>query len=159
MCRYLAAANHLAVSIHTMNLENRLGDVETNRRDRLHAWLPPNRGDLNSNHALAHVPVEAPPQHQKRTSLRSGLRQDSPVRDHQRTVTLDSVERILTRRITTTLPPTLAVRADILNAAEGPTADLSRTKFQRLRPALFADMQHLLLQPLARWIRRTGGAD
>jgi len=28
----------LPLRIHPMNLENRLGDIETNRRDRLHIW-------------------------------------------------------------------------------------------------------------------------
>src|SRR5262245_34457271 len=32
----LSAHNNLAVRIHPMNLKNRLGDVQTNRRDRLH---------------------------------------------------------------------------------------------------------------------------
>jgi hypothetical protein len=42
-------------------LDNRPGDVETNRRDHLHFRFPPNRGHLNSNHVLGtHVPVEEP---------------------------------------------------------------------------------------------------
>jgi hypothetical protein len=49
-----------------MNLENRLGEVETNRRDHLHGLAPPNRGHINSNHVLGtHVPVESRPQHQR----------------------------------------------------------------------------------------------
>src|ERR1700730_16419257 len=40
-----------------MNLENRLRDVETNGRDRLHDLAPPNRGGLNSTHIHGtHVP-------------------------------------------------------------------------------------------------------
>jgi hypothetical protein len=42
-----------------MNLEKRFGDVETYRRDRIHAPAPPNRGHLTSNHVLGtDVPVE-----------------------------------------------------------------------------------------------------
>jgi hypothetical protein len=42
-------------------LDNRPGDVETNRRDHLHVRFPPNRGHLNSNQVLGtHVPVEEP---------------------------------------------------------------------------------------------------
>src|SRR5262249_602325 len=35
----LPTHDHPAVRIHAMNLENRLGDIETNRRDHLHGWL------------------------------------------------------------------------------------------------------------------------
>src|SRR6476659_5202996 len=35
----LPANDHFAVRIHPVNLKNRLGDVETDRCDRVHAWL------------------------------------------------------------------------------------------------------------------------
>src|SRR5262245_47628324 len=35
----LPTHDHPTVCIHSMNLENRLGDIETNRRDHLHGWL------------------------------------------------------------------------------------------------------------------------
>jgi hypothetical protein len=35
----LAADNHLASRINSVNLEDRLGDVETDCRDCLHVWL------------------------------------------------------------------------------------------------------------------------
>ncbi len=35
----LTADYHLAFRVDAVNLENRLCDVETNRRDRLHVWL------------------------------------------------------------------------------------------------------------------------
>ncbi len=35
----LSANNYFAVCVHPMNLEDRLGDIETDRCDREHAWL------------------------------------------------------------------------------------------------------------------------
>ena len=35
----LTANDHLAISINAVDLEHRLGDVETDCRNRLHAWL------------------------------------------------------------------------------------------------------------------------
>ena len=35
----LSANNNIALRVHPMNLEDRLGDIETDRCDRLHAWL------------------------------------------------------------------------------------------------------------------------
>jgi hypothetical protein len=47
--------------INTVNLKNRLCDVETDRRNRLHVLPPPNRGGLNSHHSHGtHLPVEEP---------------------------------------------------------------------------------------------------
>jgi hypothetical protein len=52
--------------IDAVNLENRLRDIETDCRDRLHDLAPPNRGALNSTHIHGtHVPVRSRPQHQK----------------------------------------------------------------------------------------------
>jgi hypothetical protein len=57
----LPADNHLSVSIHAVNLKNRLGDVETNRRNRLHGKLLRIVGALNGAHIFgALVPVEEP---------------------------------------------------------------------------------------------------
>ena len=51
----------IALRIDAMNLKNRLCDVETNCRNRLHDLAPPNRGRLNSTHIRGtHVPVEEP---------------------------------------------------------------------------------------------------
>jgi hypothetical protein len=38
----LTANNHVAIRIDAMNLKNRLRDIETNRRGRLHDLAPPN---------------------------------------------------------------------------------------------------------------------
>ncbi len=35
----LPANNHLAFRINAVNLKDRLRDIETDRRDRLHSWL------------------------------------------------------------------------------------------------------------------------
>jgi hypothetical protein len=40
----LTADNHVAIRIDAVNLKNRLRDIETNRRDRLHDLAPPNHG-------------------------------------------------------------------------------------------------------------------
>jgi hypothetical protein len=57
----LTADYHLAFNVNTVDLKNRFGDVETNCRDRLHGWLLPNRGGLNSTHIHGtRVPVEEP---------------------------------------------------------------------------------------------------
>jgi hypothetical protein len=44
-----------------VNLKDRLRNIETDCRDRLHDLAPPNRGSLNSAHIFGtHVPVEEP---------------------------------------------------------------------------------------------------
>src|SRR5260370_4075710 len=55
----LAADDHLTRGIHSVDLKDRLGDVETDCR---YPWLAPlNRGSLNSAHIHGtHVPVEEP---------------------------------------------------------------------------------------------------
>jgi hypothetical protein len=46
---------------NAMHLEDRLGDVETDRRNRLHDLAPPNRGASAGTHIHGtHVPVEEP---------------------------------------------------------------------------------------------------
>src|SRR5664279_275932 len=57
----LPADDDLTFRINAVDLENRLGDVETDCRDRLHAWLLQIVGGLNSPHIHGtHVPVEEP---------------------------------------------------------------------------------------------------
>ena len=57
----LPADHHLPISINAVNLKDRLRDIETDCRDRLHDLAPPNRGGLNSTHFHGtHVPVEEP---------------------------------------------------------------------------------------------------
>ena len=57
----LTAEDDIAFRIDAVNLKNRLRDVETNCRDRLHGLAPPNCGSLNSTHIHGtHVPVEEP---------------------------------------------------------------------------------------------------
>ena len=56
----LTADDPLASGINAMHLKYRLGDVETDCRNHLHAWLlyP---GCINSNHTHGtHMPVEEP---------------------------------------------------------------------------------------------------
>src|SRR5262249_50367334 len=65
----LPADNDLARSIDAMNLENRLGDVETNRRDRLHLRLLRIVGAPTAPTSMA-LPCRwrSRPQHQQRPS-------------------------------------------------------------------------------------------
>jgi len=35
----LSANSYIALGVHTVDLEGRLGNIETDRCDRLHAWL------------------------------------------------------------------------------------------------------------------------
>jgi hypothetical protein len=44
----LTADDHIACRVNPVDLKNRLGNIETDCRDRLHVWLLPNRGGLNS---------------------------------------------------------------------------------------------------------------
>src|SRR4051794_37936481 len=51
----------MASRIYAVHLENRLRDIETDCRNRLHDLAPPNRGGLNSTHIHGTlVPVEEP---------------------------------------------------------------------------------------------------
>src|SRR6266508_4915488 len=57
----LTSNDYITCRVNSVDLKNRLGDIETDCRDRLHGWLPPNRGGLNSTHIHgASVPVEEP---------------------------------------------------------------------------------------------------
>jgi hypothetical protein len=57
----LTTEDDIALRIGAVNLENRLRNVETDCRDRLHDLAPPNRRDLNSSHIDGtHVSVEEP---------------------------------------------------------------------------------------------------
>ena len=49
----LAADDHLAGGINSVDLKDRLGDVETDRRDRLHDWLLQIVGALTAPTSLA----------------------------------------------------------------------------------------------------------
>src|SRR5262249_31417950 len=53
------ANDYITRRVNSVDLENRLGDVETNCRDRLHVWLLRIVGALNSTHIHGtSVPVE-----------------------------------------------------------------------------------------------------
>src|SRR5215467_2442357 len=57
----LTAEDYIAFRIDTVNLKDRLCDIEADCRNRLHDLAPPNRGGLNSTHFHgAHAPVEEP---------------------------------------------------------------------------------------------------
>src|SRR4029077_17959780 len=64
----LAAKHHIALRIDGVNLENRLRNVETDGRNRLHDLAPPNRGALSAPTSMA-LPCRwrSRPQHRKRT--------------------------------------------------------------------------------------------
>ena len=52
---------YIALRINPVNLKDRLRDIETDCRNRLHNLAPSNRGGLNSTHIHgAHAPVEEP---------------------------------------------------------------------------------------------------
>ena len=56
----LPADDQQTVGIHAVNLKNRLGDIETYRRNRLHGLLLQWLGDINSAHIFGTlVPVAA----------------------------------------------------------------------------------------------------
>ena len=65
-CQHITAlqlpANHyMAFRIDAVNLKDRLRDIETDCRDRLHDLAPPIRGGFNSTHIYGTpVPVEEP---------------------------------------------------------------------------------------------------
>src|SRR5262247_2878584 len=57
----LTADDHLSRRIDAVNLKHRLGDVETDCRDRLHAWLPHNRDRPSGDHFnCTYAPVGEP---------------------------------------------------------------------------------------------------
>jgi hypothetical protein len=56
-----SAENDVALRINTVNLKNRLRDIQTDRCNRIHDTAPLNLGNLNSTHVRgAHVPVKEP---------------------------------------------------------------------------------------------------
>src|SRR5664279_3374669 len=64
----LTADNHLASGINAVDLEYRLGDIETDCRDRLHVWLLQMVGALTAPTFMALTcRWRSRPQHQKRT--------------------------------------------------------------------------------------------
>src|SRR5450631_2294112 len=64
----LPADDDLTFRINAVDLENRLGDVETDCRDRLHAWLLQIVGALTAHTFMALTcRWRSRPQHQKRT--------------------------------------------------------------------------------------------
>src|SRR5437660_10049275 len=57
----LTANDYITCRVNSVDLKNRLGDIETNCRDRLHVWLLRIVGGLNSTHIHGtSVPVEEP---------------------------------------------------------------------------------------------------
>src|SRR5262249_29187632 len=74
----LTANDYITCRVNCVDLKNRLSDIETNCRDRLHVWLLRIVGALNSTHIHGtSVPVEEPSTASKadkahRTLWRSG---------------------------------------------------------------------------------------
>src|SRR5262252_7682055 len=67
----LPANNHLADSINTVHLKDRLSDIKTDCCDRLHAWLLRIVGASTGSTSMALAcRWRSRPQHQKRTSVR-----------------------------------------------------------------------------------------
>src|SRR5665213_2504616 len=65
----LATNDHLASGINAVDLEYRLGDIETDGRDRLHVWLLQIVGALTAPTFMALTcRWRSRPQHHKRTS-------------------------------------------------------------------------------------------
>src|SRR4030095_14820987 len=57
----LTAKDYIALRIDTVNLKDRLCDIEADCRNRWHSLAPPNPGGFNSTHIHgAHAPVEEP---------------------------------------------------------------------------------------------------
>src|SRR5215467_14269956 len=57
----LPAQDHLAGRVNSMHLKDRLGDIETDCRNRLHSWLLRIVGTLSGTpHLGTLVPVEQP---------------------------------------------------------------------------------------------------
>jgi hypothetical protein len=57
----LTADEHVAFRVDAVDLKHRLCDIETDCRDRLHAWLPHYRDRPNGDHFNGtYVPVEEP---------------------------------------------------------------------------------------------------
>src|SRR5262245_13107811 len=64
----LTTNDYITCCINSVNLKNRLGDIETNCRDRLHVWLLRIVGALTAPTSMALAcRWRSRPQHQKRT--------------------------------------------------------------------------------------------
>src|SRR5437660_3217680 len=65
----LTANDYITCRVNSVDLKNRLGDIETNCRDRLHVWLLRIVGSLTAPTSMA-LPCRwrSRPQHQKRTN-------------------------------------------------------------------------------------------
>src|SRR5881296_2399205 len=65
----LTANDYITCRVNSVDLKNRLGDIETNCRDRLHVWLLRIVGALTAPTSMA-LPCRwrSRPQHQKRTN-------------------------------------------------------------------------------------------
>src|SRR5258708_2689332 len=65
----LTANDYITCRVNSVDLKNRLGDIETNCRDRLHVWLLRIVGALTAPTSMA-LPCRwrSRPQHQKPTS-------------------------------------------------------------------------------------------
>jgi hypothetical protein len=50
----LTAEHHITIRVDAMNLKNRLRDIETDSRNRLHDLAPPNHGCPHSTHHSWH---------------------------------------------------------------------------------------------------------
>src|SRR5215475_6637860 len=74
----LTADDHPSRRIDAVNLKHRLGDVETDCRDRLHAWLPHNRDRPNGDHFNGtYVPMGEPSTASKAVTGQLALAHDS----------------------------------------------------------------------------------
>src|SRR5262245_20540742 len=75
----LTANDYMTCRVNSMDLKNRLGDIETDCRDRLHVWLLRIVGALTAPTSMA-LPCRwrSRPQHQKRTHA---LQQKAPLFD------------------------------------------------------------------------------
>src|SRR5215813_10023562 len=57
----LTADDHLSRRVDAVDLKHRFSNVETDRRDRLHAWLPHNRDRPSGDHSNGtYVPAGKP---------------------------------------------------------------------------------------------------
>src|SRR5262247_2052140 len=78
----LTTNDYITCRVNSVDLKNRLGDIETNCRDRLHVWLLRIVGASTAPTSMA-LPCRwrSRPQHQKRTFA---LQQDSLIRSPRR---------------------------------------------------------------------------
>ena len=115
----LAADNHLVGSINAVDLEDRLGDVETDCRDCLHGVAPLNRGSLNSAHIHGtHVPGGGRPRIKAYNVRLGALRQRNELVPRRRDLFARSSRGLMTstrsRNLTAPTSQTPASRAPYL---------------------------------------------